>query len=299
MSETTTTKSINTINDVLKKLDDIIQRSKDNESRIGYFAVLYRMVTQRVAHGIEKGEFNDNPRMEKLDVIFAKRYIDAFHGWNNKEKITHSWQVAFDAAENRSIIVLQQILLGISAHINLDLGLSTMLKMEEKRPFEVIVIDFDEINNVLAGFVDKFKEKLIETPPLVKWACKIGKGKENLLATFSIDIERSGAWYFASKLRHASTQIILGSENPPTLIEEKDKKVGDNGAELASPSQPILNFFVKLASLTERSTPSKVIAKLESHALQILVHDIETTEDNTKNEVSTEEIVKEKAMEEA
>lgn len=90
------------------------------------------MVTQRVAHGIEKREFNDNPRMEKLDVFFAKRYIDAFYGWQKKEKITHSWQVPFDAADNRSTIVLQQILLGITAHINLDLGLSTMLTMEEK-----------------------------------------------------------------------------------------------------------------------------------------------------------------------
>lgn len=70
------------------------------------------------------------------------------------------------------------------------------------------------------------------------------------------------------------------------------KKVGDNGAELASPSPPILNFFVKLASLTEGSTPSKVIAKLESHALQILVHDMETTENIVKSEVTVEETVK-------
>lgn len=68
--------------------------------------------------------------------------------------------------------------------------------------------------------------------------------------------------------------------------------MGDNGAELASPSQPILNFFVKLASLTARSAPSKVIAKLESHALQILVHDMETTENIVKSEVTVEETVK-------
>jgi hypothetical protein len=35
-------------------------------------------VTKKVKNGIENNLFDDGPRMEKLDVIFAKRYIDAY-----------------------------------------------------------------------------------------------------------------------------------------------------------------------------------------------------------------------------
>ena len=296
MKNTTTTQVI-TIKDVIRELDKIIEWSKENQSRVGYFAVLYRMVTQRVELGIEQNEFNDNPRMEKLDVIFAKRYIDAFWGWQRKEEITHSWQVAFEATENSSTIVLQQILLGINAHINLDLGLSTMLTMENKDPFDDIVTDFDAINNVLAGLVDKFKARLIETSPLVKLACKIGKGKENLLATFSIDIARAGAWYFASNLRNASMSPT-SDKKVQDLIERKDQKVGDNAKELASPTPTFLKLFVWIASLTESNKPSEVIVKLESHADDILKEDtlamkVATSSAEQEQVIITEEVLEE------
>ncbi|MCR9082001.1 MAG: DUF5995 family protein, partial [Cyclobacteriaceae bacterium] len=60
------------IEEVLEKLDQIISQCRSKQSRIGYFAILYRQVTRRVRDGILAGEFEDNPRMEILDVLFAK-----------------------------------------------------------------------------------------------------------------------------------------------------------------------------------------------------------------------------------
>jgi hypothetical protein len=61
-----------TIDDVLLKLESIIDWSKANDSAIGYFAVLYHHMTAAVQQGIQNGAFEDGPRMEKLDVLFAK-----------------------------------------------------------------------------------------------------------------------------------------------------------------------------------------------------------------------------------
>lgn len=44
----------------------------------GYFAALYRKVTSRAKQGIADNEFEDGSRMEKLDVIFANPYINAY-----------------------------------------------------------------------------------------------------------------------------------------------------------------------------------------------------------------------------
>lgn len=49
-----------------------------------------------VKEGIEKGEFEDNERMARLDVIFAKRYIDAYIKYESKVATTSSWHVAFE-----------------------------------------------------------------------------------------------------------------------------------------------------------------------------------------------------------
>lgn len=64
-----------TIDEVIQLLQEIIQQSITEKSTKGYFAVLYLKVTQKVKEGIQNGTFENGPRMEKLDVIFANRYI--------------------------------------------------------------------------------------------------------------------------------------------------------------------------------------------------------------------------------
>ena len=66
-----------TIDEVISALDDILAISKVKKSRAGYFAALYRKVTLAVKNGIASGIYEDGKRMEKLDVIFANRYLAA------------------------------------------------------------------------------------------------------------------------------------------------------------------------------------------------------------------------------
>ena len=68
--------------------------------------------------------FDDGERMERLDVIFANFYIDAFEQYQNNQVITRSWKFAFETSERWWPIVLQHLLLGMNAHINLDLGVA-------------------------------------------------------------------------------------------------------------------------------------------------------------------------------
>ncbi len=48
-----------TIDEVVARIDDIIDQSRADNSRIGYFAALYRKVTVGVRDGIAAGEFED------------------------------------------------------------------------------------------------------------------------------------------------------------------------------------------------------------------------------------------------
>lgn len=113
-----------TIEDILTRMDQIVEECKAQQFRFGYFAILYRQVTRRVRDGILSGEFEDNARMEVLDVQFAKYFTNAYEDWKHGTKPTESWRLAFEASKNSRYLVLQHLFLGINAHINLDLGIA-------------------------------------------------------------------------------------------------------------------------------------------------------------------------------
>ncbi|MGQ7867907.1 DUF5995 family protein [Sunxiuqinia sp. sy24] len=69
---------LKTIDEVIEVLEQIIQHCEYNGDPSGYFAALYQKGTIKVKEGIENNYFDDGPRMEQLDVVFAQRYIDAW-----------------------------------------------------------------------------------------------------------------------------------------------------------------------------------------------------------------------------
>ncbi len=112
------------IDEVIAQLTAIIEWSKQNNSRIGHFAALYRKVTIQVKKGSTDNFFDDGPRMERLDIIFANRYIHACYQYQTEQTPTQSWVRAFNETEHWWPIVLQHLLIGMNAHINLDLGIA-------------------------------------------------------------------------------------------------------------------------------------------------------------------------------
>ena len=82
--------------------------------------------------------------MEKLDVIFANRYIKAYYQYQTQQPTSKSWEAAFVEADNYWIIVLQHLLLGMNAHINLDLGIAAA-QISPKDEIHSLQNDFNTI----------------------------------------------------------------------------------------------------------------------------------------------------------
>src|SRR5437868_15045235 len=109
-----------TIDEVIAQINDIIAQARQEDSRLGYFATLYRNVTVEVKRGIAQGRFEDGARMERLDVTFANRYLTAFADYRDGQPTPRCWAAAFRAVSEWPPIVLQHLLLGMNAHINFD-----------------------------------------------------------------------------------------------------------------------------------------------------------------------------------
>lgn len=208
----------NTIEEVIAHLDQIIQDSITEENPLGYFAALYQNVTIQVKESLGTHYFENDERMEKLDVIFANRYLEAYARYKEDKATTKSWAKAFNASKENKIIVLQHLLLGMNAHINLDLGIAAA---EVSEPDTILDLksDFNKINELLASLVNEVENDLAEIWPTLLKILKFFKKVDDFLVNFSMQIARDEAWKFATKIVGASPSDKI------LFINDKDEKV--------------------------------------------------------------------------
>ncbi|WP_057939940.1 DUF5995 family protein [Algoriphagus resistens] len=242
-----------TIDEVLVRMDQIVAECKSNQSRIGYFSILYRQVTRRIRDGILVREFEDNPRMEKLDVLFASRFINAYDSWKNGQKPTESWFLAFEASKTSKYLVLQHLFLGINAHINLDLGISAADTMGTQ-PIAGIQNDFNKINAVLSELVEGVKTNIGNVSPIFGWLIPLAKGRDEMLLNFSIQLARDGAWKYAGEYH--------GCEDRIASISERDINIARLANKLINPGKFLL-FMVKIVGFAEWKSVSRTMDQLD------------------------------------
>lgn len=248
---------INSIDDVISILDDIISETEMNNNPLGYFTVLYRKVTLKVKEEIENHYFDDGPRMEKLDVVFARFYIDAYFAWKQNETVSQSWKKAFFISENKSMLVLQHLLMGMNAHINLDLGIAAA-EISTKENIHQLKNDFIKINEILSSQVDEVQFGLSAIwAPLKKILSKTGQ-LDNYLVDFSMKIARDGAWRFAVEMVHYKE---TGWQN---LIQTRDFKVAEKSKIITHPNKWI-QFLLWIIRLGERGSVSEKMNKLKKY----------------------------------
>lgn len=187
------------IGEIVVDLTEIVERARTNKSRIGYFAAMYRKVTLAIKEAIDAGEFEDAERMSRLDVVFAQRYIDASAEFAAGKPPTDSWQVAFDGASRRRPLIIQHLLIGMNAHINLDLGIAAAT-VAPGAELAALQGDFNTINSVLGRLVEGFTADVAEVSPWIGLLDRIGGRADDALINFSIGVARIEAWDLAVQL---------------------------------------------------------------------------------------------------
>lgn len=237
------------IDEVISHLEAIIQQTLKDENPMGYFAALYYRVTVNIKEGIANNYYLDGKRMEKLDVIFANRYLDAYTQFLQNQPCTESWKYAFNNTKKYWPTVLQNLLLGINAHINLDLGIAAVQTCPGEG-IDLLKEDFDKINNVLAGLVADVEKSLVIIWPTLKLLLLRFKKTDSFLIDFSMKEARDGAWKFAKEL------AVLDSQQQDETIKQRDKKIAEIALLVSKPG-----FFVSLLFLVIRIGELGSVAK--------------------------------------
>jgi hypothetical protein len=247
-------KQASTINEVIQCLDEIIEISKQEQCAIGLFTTLYKEVTLQIKHGIETGMFDNPERMEKIDVIFANRYLKAYYQFKAKEKCSDCWQFSFTKGEEYWPIVPQHLLMGINAHVNLDLGIACAQVSTPESIFD-LHSDYNQINAILSNLVEGVEKCLVEIWPTLTYILKLSGKIDNFFIDFSMKTARDGAWKYATEF------VLLPENQREASIQQRDVKVTRIARLISHPGYLVSGVF-RLIRLFERGTVAQKIIEL-------------------------------------
>lgn len=246
-----------TIDEVIERLNLLVDDALRGGERIGYFAALYERVTSNVRRALVAGDvFEDNPRMERLDVVFADRFLAAWDTFSAGGEPTASWRVAFSRLDDPGLLVVQHLMLGMNAHINLDLGVAAATVAPTPAELASLKPDFMKINAILGRLLGVVELELGQICPRFSRAQRLtffAPHLEEKLFGFGMGAARDLAWLLAEQV------VAAGERGRESVIAKRDAETALVGQTL----YPLHGFASRVAAWLHTSECKDIRANIQ------------------------------------
>lgn len=115
---------VSCVHSVIAEMTDRARPLETTCNHDAVFALTYlRTTEQYLVSATTPGFFEDAPFVHHQDALFASYYFDAWDRYHAGDRAgtPRAWRIAFEAAEQKKVAGLGNLLLGMSAHVNRDL----------------------------------------------------------------------------------------------------------------------------------------------------------------------------------
>jgi hypothetical protein len=162
---------------------------------------MYLRVTEAVRD--ELPAFESPAFVERLDVLFAEFYFQAYEAAAAQAWVSKAWAPLFDRRDERGILALQFAIAGMNAHINNDLAHALVLTwseldLEPERDSPEFR-DYLKVNAILEAVEADIKGPLADD--LIATVDTLLGTTDDFLALWSIRRAREEAWKRARIMR--------------------------------------------------------------------------------------------------
>lgn len=194
-----------TIEDVIDGLAAVERVMRGRRDRRAVFAAAYLEITRAIARGVRReGFFLDPEWVLEYDVAFANLYRQALLDFERGEiaRVPKAWRFSFETSASGDGLVLQDLLLGVNAHINHDLALTLFGVGVDPRDGRHA--DHTRVNDVLNATVDALQERVARAyAPALAVLDRVAGRLDEEIAGFSVAKAREASWRGALSLANA------------------------------------------------------------------------------------------------
>ena len=194
-----------TLDDVVDGLSRREQQFRAAGDRRAIFLTLYGIVSSAMRAQVAARAFADSEWVHRYAVAFANLYRQALDDYDGGrlDLVPKAWRLCFDTARAGRGLVLQDMLLGINAHVNNDLPQAlAAVSIDPDR--DARYKDHCAVNAVLGAVTEQATTRLatLYAPGFTSLDECAGQLDE-LLSAFSLQVARENAWEAAVSLTNA------------------------------------------------------------------------------------------------
>lgn len=199
--------SLEEVRNALQQAEKLFRAAGDRRS---VFLTIYVEMTTAVIRGIETGAFQDPAWASTYLIEFANWYRKALLDFQqgNIDTVPQPWRLAFSASASGHTLIIQDLLLGVNAHINYDLAYTLYeIGIDPGRPKKLQ--DHNHINRILGSLVDTAQSIIFEmyaTAGLADIDISLGQFDE-WFTLFSLTEARHLAWRNATSLMDSQWRL--------------------------------------------------------------------------------------------
>lgn len=198
-----------TLDDMVETLTTWEDRYRQHNDRRAIFVTLYRVVSTAMRTHVRNGAFVDPAWVHRYAVAFGNLFRTAVTAYDEgrRDMVPKAWQICFDAAKAGRGLVLQDMFLGVNAHVNNDLPLAlSAVSIDPDRPNRHK--DHAAVNAVLGSVTEEATTRIaaLYAPGLPALDLAAGQADETV-SLFSLELARDSAWEAAVSLANARTSL--------------------------------------------------------------------------------------------
>lgn len=237
------------VGDVLARMHSLLERLDREPSPGRHFLATYSRTTAAVGEAIAQAGFEDPVWVDRWDVAFAELYLDAQAAFEAEPaRAPRPWRIAFTAGEGTDPV--QQVLLGMNAHINYDLPQALLAVISDEEFGQPLVMarrrrDHERIDAVLASRVAAESAELDDARvAMARRRSLLDRTLEpaNRLASRRFLREaRQKVWHNTAELQAAR---LAGADVYRTRLAELEVLTAARVADLLTPGHVLLKLGV-------------------------------------------------------
>ncbi len=199
-----------------QNLDEVVsglagweEEFRRRQDRRCIFLTLYGVVSNEMRERVGRGAFEDPDWVHRYAVAFANLYRRALEDYDagRAHQVPTAWRLCFDAARAGRGLVLQDLFLGVSAHVNNDLPFAlSAVSIEPDRAARYR--DHSAVNEVLGAVTERATQRLaaLYAPGLTGMDDCAG-ALDEWASQFSLQVARDSSWESAVSLSNARNTL--------------------------------------------------------------------------------------------